>query len=97
MTTEITKTQLLVHQLSRIKDKGNMYHVRVFLAKGNNVYQTLAITRLARNIIVANGIVSEYQTMRHMGNLESVKTGDGTRNIHILIIGNFLNGIEAFI
>ena len=97
MATEITKAQLLVHQLGRLKDKGDMDHVQVSLAKSNNVQQALEIARLARDILAANGIVSEYQTMRHMCNLESVKTYEGTHDIHTLIIGNFITGIEAFV
>lgn len=96
MATEITKGQLLVLQLGRLKDEGKMHHVQVSLAKRNNVYQALEIARQARDILAANGIVSEYQTMRHMCNLESVKTYEGTHDIHTLIIGSYLTGIEAF-
>ncbi|MBN2364855.1 MAG: acyl-CoA dehydrogenase [Calditrichaeota bacterium] len=96
MANEITKGQLLVLQLGRLKDQDKMHHVQVSLAKRNNVYYALEISRLARDILAANGIVSEYQTMRHMCNLESVKTYEGTHDIHTLIIGNHLTGIEAF-
>lgn len=96
MATEITKGQLLVLQLGRLKDKGKIHHVQVSLAKRNNVYQALEIARQARDILAANGIISEYQTMRHMCNLESVKTYEGTHDIHTLIIGSYLTGIEAF-
>jgi glutaryl-CoA dehydrogenase len=96
MASEITKGQLLVLQLGRLKDKGNMKHVQVSLAKRNNVYYALETARLARDILAANGIVSEYQSMRHMCNLESVKTYEGTHDIHTLIIGSHLTGIEAF-
>jgi glutaryl-CoA dehydrogenase len=96
MATEITKGQLLVLQLGRLKDKGEMKHVQVSIAKRNNVYHALEIARLARDILAANGIVSEYQSMRHMCNLESVKTYEGTHDIHTLIIGSHLTGIEAF-
>jgi glutaryl-CoA dehydrogenase len=96
MATEITKAQLLALQLGRLKDKGEMKHVQVSLAKRNNVCQALEIARLARDILAANGIVSEYQSMRHMCNLESVKTYEGTHDIHTLIIGSYLTGIEAF-
>ena len=96
MATEITKGQLMVLQLGRLKDNKKMNHVQVPLAKRNNVYQALKIARKARDILAANGIVSEYQTMRHMNNLESVKTYEGTHDIHTLIIGNHLTGIEAF-
>jgi glutaryl-CoA dehydrogenase len=96
MATEITKGQLLVLQLGRLKDEGIMNFAQVSLAKRNNVYHALEIARLARDILAANGIVSEYQAMRHMCNLESVKTYEGTHDIHTLIIGNYLTGIEAF-
>jgi glutaryl-CoA dehydrogenase len=96
MATEITKGQLMVVQLGRLKDDKKMNHVQVSMAKRNNVYQALEIARKARDILAANGIVSEYQTMRHMNNLESVKTYEGTHDIHTLIIGNSITGIEAF-
>ncbi len=96
MATEMTKGQLLVLQLGRLKDQGTMNHVQVSMAKRNNVFQALEIARLARDILAANGIVAEYQSMRHMCNLESVKTYEGTHDIHTLIIGNHLTGIEAF-
>jgi glutaryl-CoA dehydrogenase len=97
MATEITKGQFLVLQLGRLKDSGKMNHVQVSMAKRDNVFQALQISRLAREILAANGIVSEYQSMRHMCNLESVKTYEGTHDIHTLIIGNYLTGIEAFV
>jgi glutaryl-CoA dehydrogenase len=97
MATEITKGQLLVLQLGRLKDQGKSNHVQVSLAKRNNVFHALEIARLARDILAANGIVAEYQSMRHMCNLESVKTYEGTHDIHTLIIGNHLTGIEAFV
>jgi glutaryl-CoA dehydrogenase len=96
MATEITKGQLLVIQLGRLKDQGKINHVQVSLAKRNNVFHALETARLARDILAANGIVAEYQSMRHMCNLESVKTYEGTHDIHTLIIGNHLTGIEAF-
>lgn len=97
MANEITKAQLLTLQLGRLKDSQKMHHVQVSLAKRNNVFEALKIARLARDILAANGISSEYQTMRHMCNLESVKTYEGTHDIHTLIIGNYLTGMEAFI
>ncbi len=96
MATEITKAQLLVLQLGRLKDSGQMNYVQVSMAKRNNVYHALEIARMARDILAANGISSEYQTMRHMCNLESVKTYEGTHDIHTLIIGHHLTGIPAF-
>ena len=97
MATEITKGHLLVLQLGRLKDQGKMNFAQVSLSKRNNVYHALEIARLARDILAANGIVSEYQTMRHMCNLESVKTYEGTHDIHTLIIGSHLTGIEAYV
>ena len=96
MATEITKAQLLVLQLGRLKDNGQMNHVQVSMAKRNNVYQALEIARIARDMLGANGISGEYQSMRHMCNLESVKTYEGTHDIHTLILGENLTGISAF-
>ncbi|MFZ0392188.1 MAG: acyl-CoA dehydrogenase family protein [Calditrichia bacterium] len=96
MATEITKSQLLALQLGRLKDQGNMNFAQVSLAKRNNVFQALEIARTARDILAANGIVAEYQSMRHMCNLESVKTYEGTHDIHALILGQHLTGIAAF-
>ena len=97
MANEITKGQLMALQLGRLKDQDKLNHVQVSMAKRNNVFHALEIARKARDILAANGIVSEYQTMRHMNNLESVKTYEGTHDIHTLIIGNHLTGIEAFV
>ncbi|GAB4340793.1 MAG: acyl-CoA dehydrogenase family protein [Calditrichia bacterium] len=96
MATEITKAQLLALQLGRLKDQGQYNHVQVSLAKRNNVYQALEIARTARDMLGANGISAEYQSMRHMCNLESVKTYEGTHDIHTLIVGAHLTGIEAY-
>jgi glutaryl-CoA dehydrogenase len=96
MLTEITKAQLLCLQLGRLKDQGKMKHTQVSMAKRNNVYQALEIARVARDILGANGIIDEYQTIRHMCNLESVKTYEGTHDIHALIIGEDITGISAF-
>ncbi len=96
MLTEITKMQLLALQLGRLKDQKKMKFTQVSLAKRNNVYQALEIARLARDMLGANGITSEYQSMRHMCNLETVKTYEGTHDIHTLIIGGDVTGIPAF-
>ena len=96
MITEITKMQLLALQLGRLKDSGEMVHTQVSMAKRNNVAEALEIARLARDILGANGITSEYQAMRHMANLETVKTYEGTHDIHALIIGADITGIPAF-
>ncbi len=94
--TEITKMQLLALQLGRMKDQKIMKHTHVSMAKRNNVAHALEIARTARDILGANGITAEYQSMRHMCNLETVKTYEGTHDIHTLIIGADITGIPAF-
>ena len=96
MITEITKAQLLCLQLGRMKDKGTLRFQQVSLAKRNNVHQALKIARVAREILGANGILDEYPVMRHMANLESVKTYEGTHEMHTLIVGEDITGIPAF-
>lgn len=96
MITEITKMQLLSLQLGRLKDQKKFKFTQVSMAKRNNVFQSLEIARLARDILGANGITAEYQSMRHMCNLETVKTYEGTHDIHTLIIGADITGIPAF-
>ena len=96
MLTEITKAQLLNLQLGRLKDQGKIKFTQVSLAKRNNVHFALEIARVARTILGANGILNEYPVMRHMANLESVYTYEGTHDIHTLIIGNDITGIQAF-
>lgn len=96
MLTEITKSQLLNLQLGRLKDQGKAKHTQISLAKRNNVEHALNIARTAREILGANGISSEYPVMRHMNNLESVKTYEGTHEMHTLIIGEDITGISAF-
>ncbi len=95
MLTEITKAQLLCLQLGRLKDAGRLRHTQVSLAKRNNVAAALEIARLAREIHGANGIVDEYPVIRHMVNLESVFTYEGTHDIHTLILGRDITGISA--
>jgi glutaryl-CoA dehydrogenase len=96
MLTEITKGQLLVLQLGRLKDQGKMRPQQVSLAKRNNVEQALEIARTARAILGANGITDEYQVGRHMCNLESVYTYEGTHDIHTLVLGQDVTGIAAY-
>ncbi len=96
MVTEITKAQLLALQLGRLKEQGRARADRVSLAKRNNVAIALQTARLARDILGANGITSEYPVGRHMVNLESVHTYEGTYDIHTLIVGASITGIEAF-
>jgi len=96
MATEITKAQLLALQLGRLKDRGKLHHSQVSMAKMNNVDIALQIARLARDMLGANGIVDDYCSMRHMVNLETVRTYEGTHDIHTLIIGRELTGLDAF-
>jgi glutaryl-CoA dehydrogenase len=96
MLREITKAQLLSLQLGRLKDAGTVIPEQISLAKMNNVDIALEIARVARDIHGANGILDEYPVMRHMANLESVKPSEGTHDIHNLIIGRWITGIQAF-
>ncbi|HSB71378.1 MAG TPA: acyl-CoA dehydrogenase family protein [Candidatus Methylomirabilis sp.] len=95
MLTELTKAQLLCLQLGRLKDAGRVRHTQVSLAKRNNVAAALTIARAARDILGANGIVDEYPVIRHLLNLESVFTYEGTHDIHTLILGRDITGISA--
>ena len=96
MLTEITKAQLLCLRLGRLKDAGKVRPQQVSLAKRNNVQMALDIARLARDILGANGIIDEYPVIRHMMNLETVNTYEGTHDIHTLIIGRDITGLDAF-
>lgn len=96
MLTEITKAQLLVLQLGRLKDQGKAKFTQVSLAKRNNCEVALDICRTAREILGANGILDEYPIMRHSANLESVKTYEGTHEMHTLIVGEDVTGFSAF-
>jgi glutaryl-CoA dehydrogenase len=95
MLTEITKAQLLALRLGRIKDEGNLDPTMVSMAKRNNVDIALQIARLARDLLGANGIVDDYQAMRHMVNLETVRTYEGTHDVHTLILGEHITGHRA--
>jgi glutaryl-CoA dehydrogenase len=92
MLTEITKAQLLCVQLGRLKDEGKSTPQQVSLAKRNNVN----IARETRRLLGANGILAEYQAMRHLANLESVYTYEGTHDVHTLILGQEITGLSAF-
>jgi glutaryl-CoA dehydrogenase len=96
MISEITKAQLLVLQVGRLKDQDKAEHQHISMAKRNNVWMALECARMARDILGANGIADEYPIFRHMANLESVKTYEGTHDIHGLIIGAAVTGIDAF-
>jgi glutaryl-CoA dehydrogenase len=96
MITEITKGQLLALQMGRLKDKGELKPHHVSMGKMNNVNIALESARMARDILGANGVSDEYPIIRHMLNLESVKTYEGTHDIHTLIIGSNITGIDAY-
>lgn len=96
MVQEITKAQLLALQLGRLKEKGQAEPHQVSLAKMNNCRMALDCAREARDILGANGIIDEYPIMRHMMNLETVNTYEGTEDIHRLVIGGQVTGIPAF-
>lgn len=96
MLTEITKSQLINIQLGRLKDQGKLKHTQVSFAKRNNCEKALEIARISREILGANGILDEYPVMRHAANLESVKTYEGTHEMHTLILGEDITGFSAF-
>ena len=96
MLTEITKAQLLCVQLGRLKDRGTMKPQQVSMAKRNNVDMAAECAREARRLLGAVGILSEYQVMRHMANLETVYTYEGTHDMHTLILGQTITGLDAF-
>ena len=96
MLTEITKAQLMNLQMGRLKDNGKCTHTQISMAKRNNCEKALDIARTAREILGANGIINEYPVMRHANNLESVKTYEGTHEMHTLIIGEDITGFAAF-
>ena len=96
MITEITKAQFITLQVTRLKDKGRQHHAHVSMIKRNNAAIALEVARRARDLLGANGITDEYPIFRHMCNLETVKTYEGTHNIHTLILGSHVTGIQAF-
>ncbi|HYL97852.1 MAG TPA: acyl-CoA dehydrogenase family protein [Blastocatellia bacterium] len=96
MFTEISKAQLMCWRLARLKDEGTYRPQHVSMAKMNNVAMALECARTARNMLGANGITVEYAPMRHMCNLESVYTYEGTNEVHILILGQHITGLSAF-
>jgi glutaryl-CoA dehydrogenase len=96
MASEISKAQLLSLHVGRLKDSGKAGHQHISMAKRNNVWMALECARLARDILGANGVTDDYPIMRHSMNLESVKTYEGTHDIHTLILGQNLTGIGAY-
>ena len=97
MITEITKAQFLALQVGRLKDQGRVHPSHISMLKMNNVWMARETARLAREVLGANGIVDDYVIMRHMNNLESVYTYEGTHDIHKLVIGERITGISAFV
>ena len=96
MITEITKAQFITLQATRLKDDGRLKHVHVSMIKRNNAEMALEVARRSRDLLGANGITDEYPIFRHMCNLETVKTYEGTHNIHTLVLGSHVTGISAF-
>ena len=95
MLAEITKAQLLALRVGRLKDEGKLHHAMVSLAKRENVDAALRIARMARDLLGASGIVDDHQAMRHMMNLETVRTYEGTHDVHTLILGKHITGLDA--
>jgi acyl-CoA dehydrogenase/glutaryl-CoA dehydrogenase len=96
MATQITTAQLLAHRLTDLKERGDLRPAQVSMAKRNNVRMARDQSRIAREMLGGNGITADYSPMRHMANLETVYTYEGTHDIHSLIIGHDLTGIAAF-
>mgnify|MGYP000071077859 FL=1 len=96
MLTEITEAQLVAWRLAELMDSGRANFRHVSLAKRNNVRTAIEVARRARAILGANGIMAEYHSMRHLANLEAVETYEGTYEVHTLILGEAITGIEAF-
>lgn len=96
MSTQITTGNLLAHRLADLKAAGTLQPAQISMAKQNNVLLALEAARTARDILGANGVSDEYRSMRHACNLESVYTYEGTNDIHLLIVGQSLTGIQAF-
>jgi len=96
MITEITKAQFMTLHAARLKDRGELKFFHVSMIKRNNVDMALQCARLARDILGAAGIVDDHPVIRHMLNLESVRTYEGTHDIHTLLIGEKITGIPAY-
>jgi glutaryl-CoA dehydrogenase len=97
MITEISKAQLLAHHVGRLKAQGRLHHSQVSMLKRNNAWMALEVARRARDLLGANGITDEYPVFRHMANLETVVTYEGTHNIHTLVLGQRISGVPAFV
>ena len=97
MLTEISKAQLICLRLGRLKEEGALEPVHISMAKMNNVAMALEVARTSRGILGANGITGDYPIMRHMCNLESVYTYEGTNEVHTLVLGKHITGLDAFL
>jgi glutaryl-CoA dehydrogenase len=97
MALELNKGMLLAYHLGRMKEAGRLRPEHVSIGKLNNTREAIKIARTSRGILGANGITLEYPIMRHMTNLESVITYEGTEEVHTLVIGETLTGIRAFV
>jgi glutaryl-CoA dehydrogenase len=96
MATEITNAQLLAFRLAQLKNAGQATFVQISMAKRNNVAMALNVARTAREILGGVGILDEHVSFRHMCNLESVSTYEGTDDMHLLILGDHVTGVSAF-
>ncbi len=96
MISEITKAQLLALHAGRLKDQGKLEAAHVSMLKRNNVAIALDCARMARDLLGGNGIMDDYPIMRHLCNLETVKTYEGTDHIHTLVIGERVTGVAAY-
>ena len=96
MLTQITEGQLMVYRLGRLKDSGKMTFQQVSMAKRNNCMIARSIAQTARGILGGNGITIDYSPIRHMANIESVYTYEGTHEMHTLILGQDVTGIAAY-
>jgi len=96
MLTEITKAQVLAYRLAQMKETDVVKHYHISMAKMNNVEIALEVARTGRDLLGAVGILDDYQCFRHMCNLESVKTYEGTHDIHLLVLGEHITGKSAF-
>ncbi len=96
MALEVNRSALLALHLGRMKDEGRLLPEHVSMGKLGNVNDALAVARTARQVLGANGITLEYPVIRHMNNLESIVTYEGTADVHALVVGGALTGIQAF-
>jgi alkylation response protein AidB-like acyl-CoA dehydrogenase len=96
LVTRITEAQLLVYRLGRLKDEGTMTFQQVSMAKRNNCVMARDVSKISREILGGNGITIDYSPIRHMANIESVYTYEGTHEMHTLIIGEHETGIPAY-